>query len=176
MDKKINLIPSELTVSSKTVKLVQSLNRLSIIGFAVLIFLTVGLIAVSVYFSIEIGKITSQIDSLKTKIVSMQKTEQQLVLIKDKISKIEFVLSSPNIDKNIENFKALNDVIALTPESTITEVEIKPDLLDLSFSTKTSDSFSQVFEKLDTFKYKNILLSALNYTSTGGFLANILFK
>lgn len=175
--KTINLIPSEMTVPTKTVKLVKVLNKISTIGAIILILLISILISGLVYFNIEYKKSVSNTNVLKDRIITLEKSEQKLILAKDKLSKITYIKSIDVVDDELTNFIELKSLVSSPSASTFTEISIDPVKTELSLSFPESLSLSSAIKSLSALnKYKRIILSSLGYSKSSGFLISLIFE
>lgn len=174
--KQINLISSEMTVSAKTIALSKTLNKISIFGAVLLIILIMAVISGIVYYNIEYKKVSSSINVLKEKIVKLEKSEQKLILIKDKLSKIAIIKKIDSVDDELSSFQNFQSLITDSSVSAITEVSITPQKTETSLLINNSDSLFNIFKKIITLpKYNKIVLSSLGFTSTG-YLVSLVFE
>jgi hypothetical protein len=176
MKKKINLIPEGLAVSSKIASITKQINKISVILGIVAILSAISLISYLVYLNLESKKLVETGEILKSEIISLEKSEQKLILAKDKLSKIESIRQIDSIDNELDLFKEfraftssngtkLQEVI-MSP--TKTEINIWfPDLLALG-----SGMLSMA--KLNNFT--NIVLSSLSYNIDKGYFLNLVIN
>lgn len=176
--KQINLIPSELTVTPSAVKLTRILNKISTIGVIMLIFAVLVLISTLVYFDFKYKAITADVDSLKSKILVLEKSEQKLVLAKDRISKIMTIQKIDSVDTEIENFRDFQNIIpSVASGSALTEVNIDPIKTVASMKFENSDTLRTTLSSISKLsKYKKVVLSSLGYSTNGGFIVDLLFN
>ena len=96
--KSINLLPVELVASGSTLRNAKLLTTVSMGLFGLVIFMSI-LGGVSIYyFNSEKKDATSKVSDLKANIVNLQSAEQGLVLTKDRVVKIEEVLSARDVE------------------------------------------------------------------------------
>lgn len=183
MNKKIiNLIPVDMTVSSKTLRLAALLNKISTIGAVVLVFLLVGLISTMVYYNIQYKNILTDTESLKSKIQTLEKSEQKLVLAKDKLSKIAEVKKEDSISNDLKSFETLLGLVSLTAGSNFTEISIDADKTETSIVSSNSSALSSIMQALYSLSsnkltsYKSIVMSSIGYNVSSGFLLSLVLK
>lgn len=177
MEKKINLIPIELAISPKTVKLTKLLNKITLIGLITLFLSIVTIVSIFVYFRLQSTKISESIADLKAQIIALESSEQKLVITKDRISKIAQIESFPSAKDNIEKFKSIEDLINTVPDSNLNEASIQSSKTELSFLSKTSSSLSQLLGPIVNFSnYKSMILTSLGFSSTLGFVSEMTVK
>lgn len=174
--KQINLISSEMTVSVKTVALSKTLNKISIFSTILLIVLIMAVISGIIFYNIEYKKVSNNINILKEKIVKLEKSEQKLILIKDRISKIAIIKKSDSVDNELASFQNFQNVITDGSAFAITEVSITPQKTETSLLINNSESLFNIFKKIVALpKYNKIILSSLGFTSSG-YLISLVFE
>jgi hypothetical protein len=177
MKKQINLIPLEMTVPSKSVHLAKTINKISTFSAVILIFLILVSIGAFVYYNVQGQKTTASINSLKQKIVELEKSEQKLILAKDKISKISYIKSLDSVDDELVNFKDFEQSINSASSSAFTEVSIDADKTETSLIFPNSESLTVALQNVSNLKqYKKVILTSLGFNSNSGYLLNLIFQ
>lgn len=177
MNKKINFISSDMAVPAKSLKLVKVLNKLSIVGAVILVLSIIVAISGFIFFTISFKKVDASVASLKNDISSLEKSEQKLILVKDKLNKIAYIRSLPSADNDISEFQKLNEIISVSSDSAFTGVNIGSNKTELSLASKDSTSLSLVLDSISNLKnYVKITLSSLGYNPTSGFLSSLIFE
>ncbi|AKM83465.1 hypothetical protein A2422_01160 [Candidatus Woesebacteria bacterium RIFOXYC1_FULL_31_51] len=175
--RKINLIPTEMAVPAGSLKFVKVLNKLSILGVISLILLTISAITLFVFYSIELKKVNSSVASLKNEISSLEKSEQKLILVKDKLGKIAYVKSLDSAENEINRFKKINEIVSVSSDSAFTEVSIGSSKTEVSLISGNSTSLTSILESVANLKdYGKIILSSLGFNPTSGFLTSFIFN
>jgi len=176
MDKKINLIPEELTVPSSVVKLTKLISKFSIVAVISLIVTSLVMISFFVYFSLNLKNLDSSNTSLKANVVSLEKTEQQLILTKDKLSKILLVKSLESADINFESYKEFRTIASEFPDLLLGESEINAKGMEISVSSNNTSSFIGFLKRIGEFnKFPNASISSLNFSPDKGLLLNLTY-
>ncbi len=177
MDKKINLIPADLAVSPKTVKLTNLLSKVTIIGASFLFISLIAAVSVFVYFKLQSTKVSESIDNLKTQIIALESSEQKLVITKDRLNKIALVEKLPSVKEDIVKFKDVSNVVNFAPDSSLVEANIQTTKTEFSVASKSTDSLSSFLAPLTKLTtYKNMILSSLGYSSTSGFITDVIIN
>lgn len=177
MNKKINLIPNELSVPSKVVRFAGVLNKASTIVLVLLVLIVITAISISLFFSYKLKAINGEVETLKSRVVDLQKSEQKLVLAKDRISKIVQIQKDKSAEEMVFKFKSLSDQLSLDQELGVSEVKIDKNEVEASFLTKNSQSVANVLSYLKKSDiYKNIVLSSFGFNTTSGYLMDFAFK
>ena len=183
MNKKpINLIPSDMVVPAKTLRLAATLNKISTIGTILLVTIILGLISGLFYYNFQYKKTLSNIESLKSKVQSLERSEQKLVLAKDRLTKIAAVKKLDSVDDELKSFKNFESLVLTNPGSIFTEISIDSDKTETSIVSATSSSLSNVMKSLNDLSenkltnYKHIIMSSLGFNSSSGYLVSLIFK
>ena len=182
MKKQINLIPREMSVPGKTVTISKIINKISTIGTIVLIFIAIVLISVLVFFNLEYKKSTTNVENLKSRIVELERSEQKLILAKDKLAKISYIKKLNSVDTELTNFQDFKLSITASSAAKFTEISITPEKTETSLTFTDSANLGaalEVVSKLlehDGKDYKNIILSSLGFSPNTGYLVSLIFK
>lgn len=177
INKKINLIPTEMAVPTRALNLAATLNKISVFGAVAVILAALSLIAGLVYYNLQYKKSASNVESLKNKIVQLQKNEQKLILAKDKLSKISYIRSLDSVDAELTNYKAFQNLVMADSNSNISEVSIGPNKIETTVTLKDTLALTNVLSTITTLpNYKKIVLSSLAYSSATGYLINLVFN
>jgi competence protein ComGF len=99
---KLNLLPPELAVDKKTGSILKSVRAFNLILTALFVIFTIGLSAYFIFASIMLKNKLASVDSLKNKIKTLQTSEQQMVLLKDRIKKINIAQAKSSSLKNLD--------------------------------------------------------------------------
>src|SRR3989344_8584630 len=131
MATKINLLPPGFGVTGNLGKILKAVRMVCVIGLA--FFLVFGL-GISIYFivsTITFNALKSETNSLKEQVKTLQTTEQQIVLLKDRVGKINTVLSFPEAIKNLDAIEPF--ISNLSSSASLNQLEIDAQKIDLSF-------------------------------------------
>lgn len=176
MEKRINLIPRELTVPVLIVKLTRLINKVSLVLLILLITLSLGFIIYIFYFSSNLKKIDASVVFLKQEISSLEKVEQQLILTKDKLSKIATVMSFDSVNNSFKGYKDIKEMISFYPDIEMSEVEIDSKKVNISIVSNNTDSFLEFLKQIPNVTgFSSISISSLSYSSKSGFSLNIAY-
>ncbi|RJR30411.1 hypothetical protein C4564_00325 [Candidatus Microgenomates bacterium] len=165
---KFNLLPAEVAPSKEVTRATKILNSLAVFSSAAFIVLALAGGSAFVYFNSKLNSLKTSESSLKNNIQNLQATESQLVLLKDRLSKIQNIIASREKESTFAKHKL---VAELLPE----DVVFEGSDLELSNSTiKITSGDSLALEAL----IKNMLvqntltsltLSDLNYNPFLGY-------
>ena len=112
----VNLLPKELKPKRYIVKISKILTNVALI--ALLVFVISAVVVTGVFFVVSSRLSSSQEkhEELSTQIKALQETEQKIVLIKDRLEKINTMRSKASASDNID---ILDDVIKISEGTAI---------------------------------------------------------
>lgn len=168
MAQTINLLPTELTRGKEVTKLASSLKVLDIILCAVL--LVVGILGVgyTIILRNELTQATATRDDLKNKVLSLESSERQLVLLQDRLDKIAQIRAEDSVG---ELFDQQNKILAQVPE----EVTLGDSIVDsgnsqLGVVSRNIAPLEALISNLQSIGYdRPLLMSSFSYNSFLGF-------
>ncbi len=177
MGKQINLIPSEMSVPSRSVSLTKTLNKLSTFTVITLVFVVLGLIGGLIYYNLDYKNSVKRISSLKDRVVELERSEQKLILAKDKLSKISTVFNLDAVDKELTSFKKVENDIIVPSGSTLDDINITAKNSGTAFIVKDTTSLVSIISELSKLNsYNKITLTSLSYSPNIGFTANLVLE
>lgn len=98
----INLLPKEKKPKGVVIKASKSLKKIVLV--AIVVFLVAGSTVIGglIFFSRRTEKAVSEKESIKTEIKNLSASEQKLVLLKDRIAKIQTIENLPNAKDEVD--------------------------------------------------------------------------
>lgn len=170
----VNLLPSDLTVPVTVNKLKKNLYNWSVVLGIVLL---VGIASMTVFFflrSSELKKTNADISTLKTQVSSLEKTEQQLVLVKDRLEKIKRVQDGPSVVSEVQGIREIySNVTSLG--GTIGEADIKPDSIELTLSVADRNALKSILDfVINNDLFVNINMSSMAFLPNYGYSTSLL--
>jgi hypothetical protein len=172
--KDINLLPEELKPSSSVIKLSANLKKIALLGVVILfISLTLSLGAY-LFFSQRVSSTLTEQENIKVQIKTMEKTEQRLVLVKDRLGKIGSVYRSPRANDEVEK---LNTVSSLFPENTfVEEVDLNENNANVAISSATLDNVTiYLASVISSGNYTKVNLESLEFDPEKGYVVELSF-
>lgn len=177
MEKKINLIPAEMAVPARSVRLAKNLNKFSTISVTILLVLLVITISIYFFYNFQYKKVIVNSDLSKAKVIALEKSEQKLFLAKDRISKIKNLKGAKSVYKEMQEVQILSQKISAIPDSTLSEIIINELKTDLIIKSATTASVSEVMKTVSsTDNYKNVVLTSLTFSPVSGYVSNLTFN
>ncbi len=175
MQRKINLIPSELVVSASTNKTKSMIISLATVGVIILLLLIISAIGGIIIYSSQLKSLNTNVDRLKEQVLSLEKTEQRLVLAQDRLAKIKEIRQEDDASAELALFKEMSS--QTSPEITFAEVNIESKKLESTIFADSSNPLALFFKNITNLNgAKSILLSALSFNPTSGYLASLIFE
>lgn len=170
----INLLPQELKPNGSILKIAKNLKSIALLG-VVVVFLSV-IFSFGAFFFLD-NKVTTSInkqENLKQQIKALEKTEQRIVLLKDRLGKLNSISKKPRANDEVER---LNIVSELYPENTYVEfVELDKNYAGVTISSEKLDNIaSYLASVVSSGKYVQINLSFLEYDPKKGYIVGLIF-
>lgn len=172
--KRINLIPIEMAVPVRAVKIAKILNKLSLIVVIILILTSIIIGSIFFYYSTQNIKINRNISSSKDKITKLEKSEQKLVLAKDRLSKIEVIQKIKSVGDEVKRYQKFSSIVSASNGSIITEADLSSKGSEVSILSLNTDSLSQIITPISNLlDYNKIVLSSFEYNPSSGIVVNV---
>jgi|SRR5688572_17036863 len=169
---KLNLLPPELAVDKKLGAVLKTTRVVGTILLGAFLIFVLGLSAFFVISSVLLRNTIARVDNLKDQIVARETSEQQMVLLKDRLKKISSVRAIPT---SFENLSAIDPfLLSLSPDSAVTELDVDPIKIGLLINFKTTSDLTSFFENLATSDvFKSATLSSFGFNPLAGYLAGL---
>lgn len=166
---KINLLPVELSPSKGSSKLALIIKKITFYAGGIFLLGALAAIALIFFLTSQLKTSLAKEDSLKQNIASLQKTEQQLFIIKDRISKIKQAESGSLADAS---FVKVDSILSnLPPNLSVNSIEI--DSTKTKFSVLSKDSLgmaSFLNNLINSGVFKNLTLNNFTFMPDQGYL------
>lgn len=177
MVKTINLIPIEMAVPPKAVKISKILTKISTAGIILFILSLIGIAASFYYFNNKYQTVTSDYVRLKNNVLALEDSEQKLVLAKDRLAKISEIKKLNVLGPEVEKTKHVLDALLQNAESSVSDISIEPQKVELTFVSKTPSSLGDVLRSLTTLGlYRNIVITSITYSATSGYSSSMILN
>ena len=168
----INLLPTELSVSKSLNEFIKTLRALGVIAVVVFLIFGIGVAAFFIISTVTLNGVNASVTRLKGQVAAQQTSEQQIILLKDRISKITSALSVPS---SLPNQTLVQSLFSGFPAGiSINQMQIDPGAIDLTVGVKTNSdisSFMAAFQDSDTFK--SVDLTSFNFNPTSGYSVEV---
>lgn len=169
---KVNLLPPEYTTTKGLARFLKAAQGLGVISIAFFLVFTLGISGFYIISSITLRSLNSDIDSLKNQISAQETSEQQIVLLKDRLSKIKTVLALPS---SIENFKAATPYISsLSPTTSLSEATIDSQKIDMTLIVRSNADLVSLLQKFSGGnEFASVAMTNFTFSPSGGYLVGI---
>lgn len=170
----VNFLPTD-QIQNKKVRAVSGNLKIfaALLGFVCLAIGVLGTFFI-VYRNSSVGTLQKQEADLKAQILAQETTEQTLVFVRDRLTKVKEIQAK---NANNENFLAEKETFATLP----TGVDLKQldlTLTDSDFAVTIPDSqtLGQVLELVKTKVFANGYVDTISYNSVGGYQVKFKIK
>ena len=138
------------------------------------LFFALGIGGYLIYFSSRVNTLVATQDSLQTQIKSQETTEQKMVLLKDRINKIDTLFKTPSITDNIDKIDLL--IKDLPEDSVLSELSLDVKKTDMSILFTNSKSLGDYLTNLKTKAvFKTASLTSFTFNPTAGYTLGLRF-
>lgn len=168
----LNLVPEEQAVSSGFRKAAGIARTLTVVFTAVLLIFIIGIIFYLVLNNNKLKELVSETDSLKSKISSLEVSEQQIILLKDRIGKIQSLAQLPSAGRNLSSVSTI--LSQLPSEVGVTELSLDSKKIDLSLKFKSNYNLSQFMDFAKNSEvFKSVVMSSFGMSPSSGYLVSL---
>lgn len=169
---KVNLLPPEYSVSGPLSKALKTLRTLNVILLAAFIIFATGLGGYILFSVFQQRSLNEQEAQLKAQVTAQQQSEQQLVLMKDRLGKIQTLKTVSGAEENLEKIDPL--VASITGDNLLTELEVDSRKIDLSVLIRTNSQLSAFLGSLRSQEvFNTIVLSSFGFNPASGYLVSL---
>ena len=164
----INLLPIDLSNQKGTLKQADSVKKLIIVAsgfFLTFVILGIGLI---LFFSNQLDSSMARQSSLTQQIKTLENVEQKLILVKDRLTKINIAQAEVNATLKLET---LNQILSTLPANvTLDQFTISTSSTLFTVTSKDSLGMATFLNKLVSGGlYKNVSLANFEFTPDAGY-------
>lgn len=170
---KINLLPDKLLAKTGTRKVANLLGRIAIPALSVFFVGVVAGVGYLIVLNVQLKNLNSKKSQLMTSVESLETTEQQIVLVKDRIQKVNKVLGENNTEASVESF--YNSVLSFVPPGVrVTEAKVTDESTTVSFIVTSSLSLTSLFANMTSSgDFSKIRLESLSFSPSLGYLVSV---
>lgn len=162
----INLLPHASGPSKSVLRLSKNLKKFLTFSSVLVIGAGVVMLGAFVFFSQEANTKDEEQKDLIASIRSLEETEQKLILVKDRLHKIQKVYSKSANEKGVEE---LDTILGFLPDGVLVkEAKIIGNTVEIKMSAQNTDQVSNVLSSLTASSYTTVELTSLNYSTLRG--------
>lgn len=168
----LNLLPQDLKVSKgigRVIKITKSLNVILTVLFLISVIVVISLFVIG---RLRLKSVLAEVEQLKVQVKALETSEQQLVLIKDRIAKISYARSYSNAKDNILNTSSLFS--NLSNQVAVNSMNITPVKTDVSLTILSNDELTTFMNNLKNIdKFKSIDVYSFEYNKNIGYQVKV---
>ncbi|KKQ43086.1 MAG: hypothetical protein US60_C0008G0053 [Microgenomates group bacterium GW2011_GWC1_37_8] len=171
----INLLPSEFVPKGSVAKIGKSIRRF---GFVIIIlfFIVASFSGVSIYLlgrrMISSRESTSK---LKNELDALRGSEQSLILVQDRVKKIDSVNKKKDAKEEIDILSEMSEV--LTDGVIIDSSHLKEDIAEVTFQSSNLTDMTRLINTVGGLgEYKIVTLILFDFTPTKGYMVTLGFS
>lgn len=172
---KINLLPDSVRIKPSTVRTAELFKKLYIIIFVILFITIATSVGLFYMYHVRLNEADDRQATIKRQIKALEETEQRLILVKDRLSKVEQISKTKNAEKELEGFNYLIDNKGVP----VSMEQMNADNQELNIKFKSNSSVDILdFLNLvkDSEEFKVLTVQSMQFTPKGGFETEILFQ
>ncbi len=176
MATKINLLPEQLAVGEELDKITGIIKIVTGILAAISFFVAVLAVSYTFYLTKKLDRLNQENASYKQSIVSLESTEQGLVLVKDRIQKIQTILDSQQNEALLNKQKIIVDFFDET--TSVEDSSIVQGSSRLELKTTNSQSLANLITQIIESKndFSKINISNITFSPFSGYSMNLIIN
>lgn len=165
----INLLPTEISPKGPVVRISNLLKNLATIFFAIFLIVGFGMGAYFILNVVTLRSVNTRSEALKTSIMTLEETEQGLVLVKDRLTKARTVLAEESAGEEVGALKAVGS--ALPTDVILSEAIASKDLLEVTFVATSSQGLSQIMAQIISQEnFAKVELVSFSFNPNSGYI------
>jgi len=172
MPTKLNLLPSNLQVSKGLGSFLKASRSLGVILIVIFAIFSLGIGGFFVLSKITLGNLQTKVNQLTSQVKAQETSEQQLILLKDRLAKIASARNDPNAYKNITNVDSL--FTNISPVSSMNQANISSSKIDISLVARSNEDLATFISNLKgTTLFNTVNLSSLSFSPKTGYALTV---
>lgn len=168
----LNLLPPEHAISKNLKSFLKTVRALGVIGIAAFLVFGMGIGAIFAFSTVSLNGINANITKLKGQVSALQKSEQQIILVKDRIKKIASIQKLPSSIPNLTIMSPL--LVNLAGSGSVDQMTIDPGTVSMSANFGTNAGVTSFIELLQASKdFELVALASFSFNPTTGYAVEI---
>lgn len=173
MATKLNLLPPEYGTLGQLGKILKVIRALGVIAMALFFVFALGVSAFFIISTITMNGLNSDIDSLKNQVKAQQASEQQIVLIKDRLGKIKTILAKPDALKGLTGVSPY--ISGLSGSTTLSDLSADSSKVDMTLNFKTNADLTNFMTQISQDKnFGSVVLASFSFSSAAGYSVEVI--
>jgi Tfp pilus assembly protein PilN len=171
---KLNLLPADYNLTGPLGQIVKAVRPLNVILLALFLITGLGMGAYFAFSLISLNGLRAENEILKSQIQEMSAAQQQIVLLKDRLTQIKTAQAIPGASENLANISPILNLVA--GNSQLSELDVDSRKTNVSIVFKSSSDLSNFLDGVSSNKkYPSVSLNAFNYSPSVGYQVNFNF-
>ena len=171
----LNLLPSDYEVSDSVAKLIKSARQLNVILLAIFFAGALSMAGFFVFSAISLQNLNTQNTNIRNQIQVQQTAQQQVVLLKDRLSKIKRVQAVPGAAQNLTAISPL--IGSVSDSGSVSELNVSPQKTSMSLTFRTNSDLVSFIKTLNgNTNFSSITMDSFSYNPTTGYLVSFSFS
>ena len=168
----LNLLPPEEAVGKNLSKVLKSIRAIGVIAIAGFIIFVVGVSGFFVFSYLTLKNSQTIVADLESQIKTREVSEQQIVLLKDRIQKIASAQKSPSSMKNLGSVEPY--IKSMSGESQITEMGADSKKVTITVNFKSNSELSSFLKNMTgSTVFKTVALSSFAFNPATGYALGV---
>lgn len=168
----LNLLPPGLIISKSLGNALKTTKAIGVILTVAFLIFSVGIGAFYLLSTITLKNTNQKLSQLKTQVLAQQSSEQQLIILKDRLAKISSVKSSTAVLKNISDTNSLLNEIS--GDSPINQMSVETKTIDLTINIKTNEDLTKLLQNAESSSlFKSIILTSFGYNPNSAYVVGL---
>ncbi len=171
---KLNLLPTDYALTGPVGQIIKFARPLNVILLALFLVMVVGMGGFFIFSSLSLKNLATGNDGLKKQIQAQSAAQQQMVLLKDRLSKIKTIQGIPTATQNL---KDINPLLALiTGNSFLSEFSVDSKKATATIVFKSNSELTSFLKAVNSnTSYSSIALGTFNYSPVAGYQVSLNF-
>jgi hypothetical protein len=168
----LNLLPPELAVSKSLGTVLKTIRALSVIAVAAFLVSVTGIVIYFVVGTINLNSLNANINQLKSQVTAQEASEQQIILLKDRIAKIEQAKAAPSA---LSTATKVDSFLAnISAGSVINQFDADPAKADITLNLKSNADLTEFIQGVSSSTlFGSIDLSSFGFNPATGYLVGL---
>lgn len=175
MATEFNLLPPEYGAAKGLGKVLKVTRALGVISIAFFLIFTIAISAVFLISSASLNALNSDIQTLTAQISAVETSETQIVLLKDRVTKIKSALSLPSADVSLA---AIEPLVSNLPEnSSLSELSLDSAKTTVALNFTSSADLTSFLNQISTNKnFASVIMTSFTYSLGTGYQVEMSLK
>lgn len=170
----LNLLPTDFQTSGKILVAASNIKKILVVSLVILIVAGVAAGGYLLTLNNQKGQLEESNSQLVSRVQSLKQVEENLVILKDRATKIAAIRAQTPIDKS---YNSLSFVDPLIPEGIgIINIDIGEDRLSVSFTSDNSQAVTQLLANVESSSnFRVVSMDTLAFTGEGEYSLDLEF-